>query len=51
MIHQWKRALLEGAADIFELGRTKAPEVDKEVLFMEYVFTTGSFGRLSGGEG
>lgn len=29
MIHQWKRALLEGASGVFERGR-KAPEVDEE---------------------
>ncbi len=29
MIHQWKKALLEGAADIFQRGRTLTePEVD-----------------------
>ncbi|MSP68138.1 MAG: transposase, partial [Alphaproteobacteria bacterium] len=29
MIHQWKKALLEGAADIFERGRRPAePEAD-----------------------
>jgi transposase len=32
MIHQWKKALLDGAADIFERGGTKAPEVDEETL-------------------
>jgi len=30
MIHQWKKALLEGAADIFERGARKAPEIDEE---------------------
>ena len=29
MIHQWKRALLEGASGVFERGR-KTPEVDEE---------------------
>ncbi len=32
MIHQWKRALLDGASDIFERGgRTKTPEVSEEM--------------------
>ena len=30
MIHQWKRALLEGASGVFERGSLKAPEVDEE---------------------
>jgi hypothetical protein len=30
MIHQGKRALLEGASGVFERGGRKAPEVDKE---------------------
>lgn len=30
MIHQWKRALLEGASGVFERGSRKAPEVGKE---------------------
>ena len=30
MIHQWKRALLEGACGVFERGGRKAPEVDEE---------------------
>jgi transposase len=30
MIHQWKRALLEGASGVFERGSRKAPEVDEE---------------------
>ena len=33
MIHQWKKALLEGAADIFERGGgKKAPEVDEDTV-------------------
>lgn len=33
MIHQWKKALLEGAADIFERGgKKKAVEVDEEMV-------------------
>ena len=29
MVHQWKKALLEGATDIFQRGRSQAePEVD-----------------------
>ncbi len=31
MIHQWKKALLEGAADIFERG-VKTAEVDEETV-------------------
>ena len=30
MIHQWKTALLDGAADIFERGGKKAPEIDED---------------------
>jgi transposase len=29
MIHQWKKALLEGAPDIFERGSKKKAEVDE----------------------
>ncbi len=29
MIHQWKKALLEGAPDIFERGSRKTDEVDE----------------------
>jgi len=33
MIHQWKRALLDGASDIFERGgSSKAPAVDEGTL-------------------
>jgi len=33
MIHQWKKALLEGASDIFERGgRTQAAEIDEETV-------------------
>ena len=32
MIHQWKKALLEGAADIFERGGKKKAEVDEETV-------------------
>ncbi|MHA3980684.1 IS3 family transposase [Halovulum sp. GXIMD14794] len=32
MIHQWKRALLEGASDIFERGGKKKAEVDEETV-------------------
>ncbi len=33
MIHQWKKALLEGAADIFERGgKKKAAEVGEETV-------------------
>ncbi|WP_028481072.1 IS3 family transposase, partial [Pseudovibrio exalbescens] len=30
MIHQWKRALLEGASDVFERGGKRKPEIDEE---------------------
>jgi transposase len=30
MIHQWKRAMLEGASGVFERGSQKGPEVDEE---------------------
>jgi transposase-like protein len=30
MIHQWKKALLDGAADIFERGTKKTAEVDED---------------------
>ncbi|MFC0201928.1 transposase [Paracoccus rhizosphaerae] len=32
MIHQWKKALLEGAADIFERGSRKPAAVDEETV-------------------
>jgi transposase len=32
MIHQWKKALLEGAAEIFERGGKKTAEVDEETV-------------------
>ena len=33
MIHTWKKALFEGAADIFERGgKTKRAEVDEETV-------------------
>jgi transposase len=33
MIHQWKRALLEGAADIFERGgKSREPAVDETTV-------------------
>lgn len=32
MIHQWKKALLEGAADIFESGDKRAPEIDEDTV-------------------
>lgn len=30
MIHQWKRALLEGASGVFERGDRNKPEIDEE---------------------
>lgn len=32
MIHQWKRALLEGASGVFERGGKKAPEIDEATV-------------------
>jgi transposase len=32
MIHQWKKALLDGAADIFERGGRKTAEVDEDTV-------------------
>ena len=33
LIHQWKKALLEGASGVFEKGAAgKAPEVDEETV-------------------
>ena len=30
MIHQWKRALLEGASGVFERGGRRKPEIDED---------------------
>ena len=32
MIHQWKKALLDGAADIFERGGMRTPEIDEDTV-------------------
>jgi transposase-like protein len=32
MVHQWKKALLEGAADLFERGGRKTAEVDDDTV-------------------
>jgi len=32
MIHQWKKALLEGASDIFERGAKKTAEIDETAV-------------------
>ena len=32
MIHQWKKALLKGASDIFERGARKPVEIDEEAV-------------------
>ena len=32
IIHQWKKALLDGAADIFDRGGKTSPEVDEETV-------------------
>ena len=32
MLHQWKKALLDGVADIFERESKKAPKVDEDTM-------------------
>ena len=32
IIHQWKRALLEGASGVFERGVKRTPEIDKDQI-------------------
>jgi len=32
MVHQWKKALLEGAAGVFERGGKTAPDVDEDTM-------------------
>jgi transposase len=32
MIHQWKRALLEGASGAFERGSRRPPEINEEQI-------------------
>ena len=32
MINQWKKALIEGAAEVFERGRRKEPEIDEATV-------------------
>ena len=32
MIHQWKRALLEGSSGVFERGGRNKPEIDEEQM-------------------
>ena len=32
MIHQWKKAVPDGAADIFARGGKKAPAVDEDTV-------------------
>ena len=32
MVHQWKKAPLDGAADIFERSGKKAPEIDEDTV-------------------
>lgn len=41
MIHQWKRALLEGASGVFERGGRKAPEVANDFLTRKLKSWTG----------
>lgn len=47
MLHQWKRALLEGAFGVFKRGTQKAPEVN-EGLVKEPNAKMGGVGRLQG---
>ncbi len=42
MIHQWKRALLEGASGVFERGSRKAPAIDEDQVKELNVPLTGS---------
>ena len=42
MVHRWKKALLEGAAEIFERGAKKTAEVDEETIQSLHVPPTGS---------
>lgn len=32
VIHQWKKALLDGAAEIFERGGKRAPEIHEDTM-------------------
>ena len=32
MIHQWKRALLDGTSGVFERGSRKRPEIDEDQI-------------------
>ena len=32
MINQWKKALVDGAAEVFERGRRKEPEIDEATM-------------------
>ena len=32
MVHQWKKALLEGASDVFERGGRKTAEVEEDTV-------------------
>ena len=32
MVHQWKKALLEGAAGVFERGGRTGPDVDEDTV-------------------
>lgn len=36
MIHQWKKSLLDSAADIFERGGKTAPSVDEDTVQFLY---------------
>ncbi len=42
MIHQWKKALLEGASDIFERGGKKKAEVDDDLPRVFHPAVTGA---------
>ena len=47
MIHQWKKALLEGASEIFERGGKKKAEVDEETVRSLLEGAAGIFERGS----
>jgi len=42
MIHQWKKALLEGASGVFERGGRKAPTMDEDQVKDLHVPLPGS---------
>jgi len=46
MIHQWKRALLEGASVVFAGGKCKTPEVGEEQM-SDLLANTGGGGAVA----